>query len=484
MDGTYTVLALDLGGSGGRAVKAVYDGGGLTYEEVHRFDNRPRELDGYLRWDFAALLAEIRRGIEKAGHFDSLGIDTWGVDFGLLDGQGRLLEDPVHYRDGRTAGMVEEALNTMDAQTLYAGTGTQILPMNTLFQLLALQRQQPELLERADKLLFMPDLFAHTLCGSAVCERSIASTGQLLSLPEGVWNRRMLQAFRLPERLFQPIVPSGTVVGALAGGEKVVAVAGHDTQCAVAALPDPGRDAAFLSCGTWSLLGCELDRPILTRESMGLGLSNELGANGRINYLKNIVGLWLIQESRREWRRQGQEHSFGELEGMAAASEPLVCFIDPDDPRFAPPGDIPGRVRDYCASTGQPVPRSKGAVMRCVYESLALKYRLGLEQLQTATGKRPRTLHILGGGVHASLLCRMTADCTGLRVAAGPVEATALGNVIIQLTALGAIDSLDAGRALLARTERPTEYLPRGGGRWEAAYGRWKEILARGGRPT
>lgn len=476
-----TVLAFDIGAFGGRAIEAMYDGAAISCREVHRFENRPRQADGHLRWDFAALMDEVRVGLEKAQRFDSVGFDTWGVDFGLLDAAGHLLEDPVHYRDARTGGMIEQAMRVMDAEKLYAGTGTQILPMNTLFQLLALKKQQPELLRQADKLLFMPDLFAHALCGSTTCERSAASTGQLLTLPAGKWNAQILDAFGLPERLFLPTVPSGTVMGALECGARVVAVAGHDTQCAVAALPTQAQNIAFLSCGTWSLLGCELDAPVLTAESMQLGLSNELGANGRVNYLKNIVGLWLIQESRRAWRRQGREYSYAELERLALASAPLRCFIDPDAPAFTPPGDLPARVREYCAATHQYIPQTVGEVMRCIYESLALKYRFALDQLRAATGKRFEALHILGGGTKDALLCRMAAGATGLRVVAGPVEATALGNILIQLTALGALKDLGAGRALVAQTQQLTEYPPQGMAEWDEAYERFCPLLARCG---
>lgn len=482
MSGKTTVLAFDFGASSGRAVKAVYDGAALSYEEVHRFENCPREKDGRLRWDFSALMDEVRTGLGKAGAVDSIGFDTWGVDFGLLGKNGTLLEDPVHYRDGRTAGMVEQALRTMDARTLYEATGNQIMAINTLFQLLAVKEQAPEVWRRAKRLLFMPDLFIHALCGAQVCERTIASTSQMQDARTGAWDRDVLAAYRIPERLFAPSVPSGTVVGALENGAKVVAVAGHDTQCAVAALPTQARDTAFLSCGTWSLLGCELDAPVLTEESMRLGLSNELGANGRVNYLKNIIGLWLIQESRRAWRRQGREYSYAELESLALEAAPLRCFIDPDDPAFTPPGDIPARVREYCAATGQYVPQTVGEVMRCIYESLALKYRFALGQLEAATGRRFAALHVLGGGAKDGLLCRMTADATGLRTAAGPVEATALGNILIQLVALGMLPSIDAGRRLIAKTERVTEYLPGDTAAWDAAYVRYEDLLRRGGK--
>lgn len=472
-----TVLAFDFGASSGRAIKAVYDGKTLTYEEIHRFENCPHEENGHLRWNFNALISEVHTGIEKVGNFDSVAFDTWGVDFGLLDKDGSLLEAPVHYRDARTNGILKQAQQIMDAQTLYSATGTQILPMNTLFQLLAVKQQNPQLLQCADKLLFMPDLLAYALCGSMLCERSIASTAQMLTLPNGTWNQEVIKAFGLPQHLFLPTINSGTVVGALKNGAKVVAVAGHDTQCAVAAMPTHSHNAAFLSCGTWSLLGCELDAPILTEESMRLALSNELGANGRINYLKNIIGLWLIQESRREWKRQNCDYSYAELERLALEAAPLHCFIDPDDPLFVPPGDIPSRVREYCAATKQYVPQSVGEIMRCIYESLALKYRFAIKQLSAATDKRFNALYILGGGTKDRLLCAMTASATKLPVTAGPTEATALGNIIIQLAALGALPSIDDGRALLAKTEKLTRYIPKDTDAWDAAYSDYEKIL-------
>ncbi len=470
------VLAFDFGASSGRAILAEYDGERLTCREVHRFENCPREQNGHFRWDFADLMKNVHQGIEKAGAFDSVGFDTWGVDFGLLDETGALLEDPVHYRDGRTEGMVEQALARLNADTLYAATGSQIMPINTLFQLLAMRQSAPDTWNRAKRLLFMPDLFAHALCGADVCEMSIASTSQMLDPRTGGWSREVLDAFGIPESLFAPLVNSGTVVGEYRGA-KVIAVAGHDTQCAVAALPSADPNAAFLSCGTWSLLGCELDSPVLTRESRLAALSNERGAGGKVNYLKNIIGLWLIQESRRQWRREGQEYSYARLEQLALAAEPLRSFIDPDDPSFTPPGDIPGRVRAFCQRTGQPVPETVGQVMRCIYESLALKYRFALEQLSRLTGRRFSALHVLGGGAKDGLLCRMTADCTGVPVVAGPVEATALGNILIQLMALGEVQTIREGRVLIARAEPLKRFEPDGRDRWQSACARFTHLI-------
>lgn len=470
------VLAFDFGASSGRAILAEFENGHLRYKEVHRFENCPREADGHFRWDFADLMANVRLGIEKAGEFDSIGFDTWGIDFGLLDENGQLLGDPVHYRDGRTGGMVEKALQAMPADALYAATGIQIMGINTLFQLLAVKEKDPETWGRARRLLFMPDLFAHALCGADACETTVASTSQLLDANTRSWSKPVLEAFGIPESLFAPRVDSGAVVGEYRGA-KVIAVAGHDTQCAVAAMPAPGKDAAFLSCGTWSLLGCELDAPVLTEQSRLLALSNEQGANGKVNYLKNIIGLWLIQESRRQWRREGQEYSYAELEKLALEAAPLRSFIDPDSPEFTPPGDIPGRVREFCRRTGQPVPETVGEIMRCIYESLALKYRFALDQLGQATGKHFSSLHILGGGTKDGLLCRMTADCTGIPVIAGPVEATALGNILIQLVALGEVKDIEEGRALIAAAEPVKRFAPSAQDDWNRAYETYKTIV-------
>ncbi|MEG2987993.1 MAG: rhamnulokinase family protein [Oscillospiraceae bacterium] len=474
--GGKNVLAFDFGASSGRAILATYENGGLTYREIHRFENNPVERDGTLYWDFETLLAEVRTGIQKAGEFDSIGFDTWGVDFGLLDSDGKLLQNPVHYRDTRTLGMAERAGAIMDEKTLYGKTGNQIMDMNSLFQLLAIQEKHPELLEKAKTLLFMPDLFAYMVSGAASCETSIASTSQMLDPATGNWSGDVLRAYGIPENLLLPTVPSGTVVGHV-GNAKMVAVAGHDTQCAVAAVPTQRDDVAFLSCGTWSLLGTEMDRPILSEKSLELNLSNELGVGGKVNYLKNIIGLWLVQESRRQWRREGHEYGFSELDVLAKEAVPLQSFIDPDAPEFTPPGDMPGRVREFCRRTGQKVPETVGQVMRCIYDSLALKYRYTLEMMQEATGKHFSALHLLGGGANSKLLCQFTASSCNLPVIAGPVEATALGNIIIQLIALGEIKNLAEGRALIAATETLVDYAPADSGAWDKAYSAYKTIL-------
>jgi rhamnulokinase len=475
-----TVLAFDFGASGGRAVKAVFAAGGFHYEEVHRFNNVPIEKNGTLYWDFPALTAEVHTGIGKAGNFDSIGFDTWGVDFGLLDKSNRLIGLPVHYRDMRTNGISEKSAAVMAPERLYEETGNQIMDINTLFQLIALRKNNPGLFEKAGRLLFMPDLFAHSLGAGPVCEYTIASTSQMFNTAARTWSMPVLDAFGIPEQLFAPLVQSGTITGTYRNA-KIIAIAGHDTQCAVAAMPciaESAEHSVFLSCGTWSLLGTELDAPVLSAESMRAGLSNELGANGRVNYLKNIIGLWLIQESRREWKRKGSDYSFNDLEQFAREAKALQCFIDPDDPLFTRPGDIPGRIIDYCCTTGQYVPQTPGEIMRCIYESLVLKYRLAVTQLEKMTGKRFTEFHMLGGGVKDKTLCQFTADCCGIPVIAGPVEATALGNIVIQLSALGDIATIDEGRKLIAGTELLKTYIPAPSADWESGFERYISLIS------
>lgn len=476
-----TVLAFDFGASSGRAIKGTYENGTLIYEEVHRFDNNPVTEDGHLCWDFPALLEQVHIGIQKAGDFDTIGFDTWGVDFGLLDENGKLLGLPVHYRDSRTNGVVEETLQKISAEELYRRTGNQILPINTLFQLLALQKENPELLSRAEHLLFIPDLFAYHLTGNMCMEETVSSTSQMLSPITADWDYDLLHQFGIPEKLFRTPIKSGTFSGNLPDGRPLITVAGHDTQCAVAAIPltEANRIVAFVSCGTWSLLGTELDAPILTAESCRAGLSNEIGADGKINYLQNIIGLWLIQESRREYRRRGQEYSYADLEREALASEPFRCLIDPNHPLFVAPGDIPGRICRYCEATGQPVPHTVGEVMRCIYESLALTYRRALEQLSLCTGRKFTAFHVLGGGAKDGLLCQMAADAMQIPVVAGPVEATALGNIILQLHSAGAIASIEEGRALIARTQEIRSFTPGNVDGWEEAYQNYLQVLNR-----
>ncbi len=476
------VLAFDFGASSGRAIIGSFDGEKITLKEVHRFTNDPVELGGTLYWDVLRLFYEIKQGIVKAkiaGGFDSIGIDTWGVDFGLIDKNGRLLENPVHYRDKRTSGLVEESFKSVPRQKMYDITGIQFMELNTLFQLISLKKQRPEMLERADKMLFMPDLFAYFLTGKMCSEYSIASTSQLIDINTRTWSKELLDAFGIKESLFAPLTEPGTQLGNLSkeiceecGVESVpvISVCGHDTQSAITAVPCESGDFAFLSSGTWSLFGTELQKPIVNETSLKINITNEGGFGGTTGFLKNIIGLWLIQESRRQWQREGKDCSYADLEKLALSEEPFKCFIDPDAPEFVPQGNIPERVREFCRKTGQYVPESVGEIMRCIYESLAMKYRMTFEKLCECTGKDYPVIHVIGGGTKDGLLCRMTASSCGKTVKAGPIEATVMGNVAVQLMSDGTIGSISEARKAVAASESLKTYEPENTDEWIKAY--------------
>ncbi len=466
-----TVLAFDFGASTGRAIKARFDGKEITYEEIHRFENTPLTVDGHVCHDVDMIFGEIKTAIEKAGEIDSIAFDTWGVDYALIDSEGKIVHEPYHYRDERTKDALKKAYEKLSADDIYAETGNQIMNINTLFQLIS-----DENLHKAENILFMPDLFSYLLTGKKVCEMSIASTSQMLDLKEKQWSKKVLDAFGISEKLFPALCSSATVNGDYKG-VPVVSVAGHDTQCAVAAMPSITENPAFLSCGTWSLIGCELDEPVMTKQSNALELSNELGANGKINFLKNISGLWLIQETRHDLSKTDRKYSYNELEMMARDSEKFRSFIDPDDASLSAHGNLPDKIRAYCKRTNQPVPETIGQVVRCIYESLALKYRLALEQISECTGKSFDVLHLMGGGTKDGFLCELTAQSLGIPVVAGPVEATALGNIILQLIALGEIKNITEGRKIIAETEKVRTYKDVHTPDWDEAFSRFCEII-------
>lgn len=462
-----------------------FDGERLQLREVHRFENNPVQMRGTFYWDAPALFREIKRGMEKAcacGGFDSVGIDTWGVDFGLLDRRGDLMQNPVHYRDTRTAGTLEQVDRIVGREKLYRMTGIQLMEINTLFQLYALQQNNPELLKRADCALLMPDLFGYLLTGRKTAEYSIASTTQMLDPGTKNWNGELAESLGLPSHIFPDVAAAGTVLGPLlpeirretgAGEANVISVAGHDTACAVFSTPTPEDDFIFISCGTWSLFGTELQSPIISPESRKDNMTNEGGYGWTTTFLKNITGLWLIQETRRQYRREGKEYSFDDLEKGAAESPAFGCFIDPNDPLFSAPGDLPSRIADYCGKTGQKVPETMGETMRCIYESLAMEYRFNLEQIRRCTGKEYGTVHLMGGGARDATLCRMTADSTGCKVIAGPVEATAMGNAAIQFVTLGVIPDKKTARRVIRNSFSPVEYLPQEREAWNGAFERY-----------
>lgn len=486
---TKRVLAFDFGASSGRAIIGCFDGDKITLEEVHRFSNDPVSVGGTVYWDVLRLFYEIKQGIIKAkiaGGFDSIGIDTWGVDFGLIDSEGKLMENPVHYRDARTVGLVDEAFKTMPKEKLYGITGIQFMELNTLFQLISLKKYRPWMLERADKMLFMPDLFGYMLTGKMCAEYSIASTSQLIDLDKRTWSKEILDAFGIKESVFAPLVQPGTVLGELSkeiceecgvDPVPVISVCGHDTQSAITSVPCEDGDFAFLSSGTWSLFGTELDKPIVNETSMNINITNEGGFDGSTGFLKNIIGLWLIQESRRQWKREGKEYSYADLEKLALAAEPFKCFIDPDAPEFVPHGNIPERVREFCRKTGQYVPETVGEIMRCIYESLAMKYRLTFEKLRECTERDYPVIHVIGGGTKDDLLCQMTANSCDRTVKAGPIEATVMGNVAVQLMSDGSVKNIGQARKIVADSSELKTFEPKDTDKWAGAYEDFLKII-------
>ena len=484
------VLAFDFGASSGRAVIGIFDGRTIRMEEIHRFSNDPVIISGTMYWDILRLFHEVKQGLVKAhlaGRIDSIGVDTWGVDFGLLDKDGMLLENPVHYRDSRTNGMMAEVLRDIDKKELYEITGNQLMEINTLFQLKALADKRPDVLARADTLLLMPDLLNYFLCGAKKTEYSIASTTQLLDAKKRCWSEKIIEKLQLPAHIFTEIVPTATRLGRLSADianelsmerPEVIAVAGHDTQSAMAAVPTEKADFLFLSCGTWSLLGTELAEPIINEASLAADVTNEGGYGGKASFLKNIIGLWMIQESRRQWMREGKEYSFGELELLARQAKPFQSFINPDASEFVSSGNMPERIRAYCRRTNQHVPQSPGEIVRCIDESLAMRYRQAALEIESCTQKNYAVLHMIGGGIQSQLLCQLTANACQKKVEAGPVEATVIGNIALQLLASGSIKDIQTARQVVMKSEPVATYEPKDAAEWEKMYARWEECTS------
>lgn len=476
------VLAFDFGASSGRAMLAEFDGKDITMNEIHRFSNDPVKLQGTFYWDILRLMHEIKQGIVKAvnaGGFDAIGIDTWGVDFGLLDKEGKLLGNPLHYRDENTMGIIEEADKVVSKAEIYARTGIQFARFNSLFQLYSLATKRPDILERAEKMLFMPDLMAYFLTGEMKAEFTIASTSQMLDAKTQNWDYELLDKLSIPRKILPEIIPCGSVSGMLSdeiceelGCKKVpvIAVASHDTGSAVVAVPNITDDFIYISCGTWSLFGTELSEPIINEKTEKYNFTNEGGYGGKVRFLKNIMGLWLIQESRRQWIREGFDVSYGDLEREALACEPFKCFVDVDDEVFSTPGNLPKRIQEFCRKTGQYVPQTRGEIMRCIYQSLAMKYRYTYECLKDITGKKYDAIHMIGGGTKDNLLCQMTADFCKINVIAGPIEATATGNVAVQMIALDEFKNITDARQIIANSLNPVYYNPRSEIDCESAY--------------
>ena len=475
--------AVDLGAESGRVVEGRFDGATLKLDVAHRFANVPARVGGALHWDALRLWNEICDGLARVqGEVAGIGVDTWGVDFGLLDARDELLGNPVHYRDARHAPFLERAAQWMARDEIYARTGTQFLPFNTLYQLLAL-RESPQM-EIARALLWMPDLLHFWLCGAKKNEYSIASTGQLLDARSRLWDETLMRQFELPTQLFCDLVPPGTHLGTLrpevaarvglAQNTPVIAPAGHDTACAIAAVPlPPNENAAYLSSGTWSLMGVELEQPLLGARAFELGFTNEGGVAGTIRFLKNIAGLWLVQECRRSWVRAGQEFSYAELTELAGQIEG-DSWVQPDDSRFGAPADMPTEIRAFCRETGQVEPQSPGEVTRCCLDSLALKYRWTFEKLEELRGPLD-ALYAVGGGTQNELLNQLTADCLGKPLICGPVEATAAGNVLIQAMARAQVRDLAQIREVVRASFASKRFAPRAAekARWDEKFGRF-----------
>lgn len=478
------VLAYDFGASSGRAMLGSYDGKTINIEEIHRFSNDPVYLNDTLYWDILRLFHEMKTGLieaRKAGHSDikSIGIDTWGVDFGLIDEKGRLLENPIHYRDKRTDGLMEEVWEKVGKKNLYDRTGTQFMQFNTIYQLYSIAKNRPELFERTDKLLFMPDLLSYFLTGNKVAEFSMASTTQMLNSKTGDWDYELLDKLGIPSGILEKVVDSATVIGKLTEqvcyetGLKpitVTAVAGHDTGSAMIAAPADTDLFAFLSSGTWSLLGSELSEPVVNDLTYKYEYSNEGGINRTARLIKNIMGLWIYQECRRQWNKEGDPVSFDELEMSARKAKPFACLIDVDHQDFYHPGEMPERVVDYCRRTGQYVPQNRAEIVRCIMESLALKYRYVFDGLCKIVGSRIPKLHMVGGGCKNTMISQFTANALGTEVTAGPIEATAIGNIAAQLIALGEIKDLRQARAVIKSSFEIKSYFPQDKELWEEKY--------------
>lgn len=486
------MLAIDLGASSGRGIIGKFDGEKITLEEIHRFSNDPVMMPGGFYWDTLRLLFEIKTAILNASHaggVDTIGIDTWGVDYGYLDKTGALLSNPYNYRDVRTEGIQEYVFEKIaPLSEIYGVTGIQSLNFNSIYQMAADLRDRPWIVENAETMLFMPDLLGYMLTGEKKTEYTIASTGAVLDAEKRDYAADLLAKFGVPEKLLCEVVEPGTELGALLPsieeetgntGAKVIKVASHDTASAVLAVPAENEDFLYISSGTWSLMGIESKTPVINELSAKYNFTNEGGVFGTIRILKNIMGLWIEQESRRQWTREGTKYTFDELSEMALASKPFQCFIDPDDQLFATAGNMPKRIREYCAKTGQHVPETVGEVVRCIFESLSLRYRWTAEKLEELTGRKYPVINIVGGGTKEEMLSQFTADASHRKVCAGPVEATALGNIAMQCIASGEIKDMWEARRVIRNSTDIKEYEPdmENAAAWDEAYSRFLGII-------
>ena len=484
-------LAVDLGASSGRTIVGSLDNGKLTLSEINRFWNGPTEIGGTLYWDFNHLFRHIKEGIALArktygDSLISMGIDSWGVDFGLFDADGKLLHNPVHYRDSRTLGMFDKVFERVPKEEVFAQTGIQFMELNTLYQLMSLSLRDAFQYRSASRMLFAPDLLNYWLTGEMAANRTFASTSQFYNPVTGDWAYDMLEKLGIRTDLFAELVDPGTVLGET-DGLPVVNVGSHDTASAFAAVPVTGDEqCAFLSSGTWSLLGTELSEPVINDASLEANFTNEVGVCNTIRFLKNLSGLWIIQELRRVWNEQDYNYSWAAMEHMAMEAKPFEFFIDPGDSVFSTPGDMAERIRNYCAQTGQNRPEKHAEILRAAYEGLAFLYADVFESLEGLSGRSLETLRIVGGGCQDHLLNQLAASATGRKVVTGPIEATAIGNLMVQMLAMGDIQSLDEGRAIVHNSfsDESKQYLPQDSDLWKSALSNWRDTCARSAADT
>jgi rhamnulokinase len=481
-------LACDLGADSGRLILGTLDAGKISLEEIHRFPNGPVKVAGALHWEFDRLLNELKAGMKKAAErklpIASISTDSWGVDYVIYDERGLPLPPVWSYRDSRTAQGVEIVKEKLEWPIIYAETGIQFMALNTIYQIAT---EPPARLAKGRQILLIGDAVNFFCCGVARNEVSLASTTQLYNPNHQRWSRKLFTALGLREDLFAPICPSATRLGPLKKNLaaetglpqiEVIASCSHDTGAAVAAVPASGENWAYLSSGTWSLMGVEWPGPVITDLSRNLGFTNEIGCGNSVRLLKNIVGLWLLQESRRHWAKAGRKLDFAELEKAAAGAPPFVSLINPDDPRFLSPDDMPKKIADFCRETGQPVPADIGACVRCIYESLALFYRVILRRTERLIGRKLERLHIVGGGSKDATLNQFTANATKIPVLAGPTECAALGNILLQACALGHLESHEAAREVVRNSFELKTFTPRDAAQWDTAAARFEKLVS------
>ena len=474
-----TVLAVDLGAESGRVMAVHFDGQSLQLEELHRFPNTTVTIRGTLYWNFLRLWENNQTGIDKGKSSNpaSIGVDTWGIDFGLLDKQGDLIGNPVHYRDNRTEEMMAATFAKVSKEEVFNQTGIQFMPINTLYQMVSLVEGQSPHLHIADTFLTAPDLLNYWLTGVKVCEFSNATTTQMFNPITKNWATSMLETLEIPTHIFPEVVPPGTRLGNYAG-IPVIAPACHDTGSAVAAMPTQSENFAYISSGTWSLVGLEVQHPIINEAALLANVTNEGGVYNTYRLLKNVMGLWILHQCRQTWAAQGKKYSYDELVSLAQKVPPHQAIIDPDDDRFLPPGNHPQKIKDYCAETGQTVPTDTGSIVRIVLESLALKYRFVLDILRDLSQQPVDLLYIGGGGARNQLLNQLTANATGIPVVAGPIEATVIGNALVQIISLGEISDILQARQIVANIDEIKQYEPEEAALWNAAYERYKGIVS------